>query len=129
MYYQQAVESLQNANDTLWVGSALEGLCAVSTTIALGNEIKKMSKQELVIDNSNINVNVDSITFAKVSSSSPLTNDEIVLKYNECLRYYRRYITGPIEIEAHFKFIRFLIKLKVLTFSYTFGTKLCLFCL
>ncbi|XP_047126724.1 trafficking protein particle complex subunit 9 isoform X1 [Hydra vulgaris] len=112
LYYQQSVDLLQNANDFLWVGSALEGLCAVSSTIGIGSDIKKLNQQELVIDNSNINVNGDCITFSKVLSCIHLSDDEIIIKYNECLRHYRRYVTGPIEIEAHFKFIRFLIKLK-----------------
>ena len=116
-HYLTAVEHGQSCNDYLWTGSALEGICAASNAISLGNDIIKQSSLSLVIAKSSVNVHTTSESDSEQGKQSGfvLTVDDMISKYSECLNYYRRSstIAGPVVLEAHFKFIRVLLKLKV----------------
>lgn len=116
-HYLTAVEHGQSCNDYLWTGSALEGICAASNAISLGNEIIKQNSLSLVIAKSSVNVHtkIEGDSEQGKQSSCVLMIDEMISKYSECLNYYKRSstIAGPVVLEAHFKFIRVLLKLKV----------------
>ena len=116
-HYLTAVEHGQSCNDYLWTGSALEGICAASNAISLGNDIIKQNSLSLVIAKSSVNVHTTSESDSEQGKQSGfvLTVDDMISKYSECLNYYRRSstIAGPVVLEAHFKFIRVLLKLKV----------------
>ena len=116
-HYLTAVEHGQSCNDYLWTGSALEGICAASNAISLGNDIIKQNSLSLVIAKSSVNVHTTSESDSEQGKQSGfvLTVDDMISKYSECLNYYRRSstIAGPVVLEAHFKFIRVLLKHKV----------------
>ena len=115
-HYLTAVEHGQSCNDYLWTGSALEGICAASNAISLGNDIIKQNSLSLVIAKSSVNVHTtsESDSEQRKQSGCALTVDEMISKYSECLNCYRQSstIAGPVVLEAHFKFIR-VLKLEV----------------
>lgn len=114
MHYSNSVEHFRSVNDFLWLGSAFEGICAASNAMMLGDLIIKENTRFLVIQKSNINVNLTSENGEDEKLKSYLANstEDTIAKYSECLLYYRKFSTGPVEIEAHFKFIRVLLNWK-----------------
>jgi len=115
LIYQTAYEHLLNVNDYLWAGSAIEGMCAASNAIQLGEDIVAKTDSVLTIAKSSVNVHVanDNNDQEQVKPCIILTVDEMISKYSECLNYYKRFSpVGPIELEAHFKFIRILLHLQ-----------------
>ena len=115
-HYSISLKSLRNINDYLWVGSALEGLCACSTMAMLGDPIIDSKTNILTIHKANISANVPVDNTAAVEEERRktfLNVDEMIEKYKECLSYYKRFNTGLIQLEAHFKLIRILLKEKV----------------
>ena len=120
VHYSNSVEHLRGVNDHLWMGAGLEGACAASNMMVLGDEVLKSPSKPrysrgLVIDQTNIkvNVNIDSTTEEQIKNAVALTSNEMISKYSECLSCFKRFHTGPMEMESHFKFIRSLIRMKV----------------
>lgn len=112
-HYLTDVEHEQSSNDYLWTGSALEGACAASNAISLGNDIIKQNSLSFVIAKSSLNVHTTSGSDSEYRKQSGfvLTADEMISKCNECLNYYIRSstISGPNMLESHFEFIQVLL--------------------
>ena len=122
VHYGNSAEHLRNVNDYLWIGVALEGACAVSNIMSLGDEILSQPKyktnrqsRSLIIDQTNIqiNVTVDSAFEEQLKNVTVFSDTELISKYSECLSCFKRFNTGPMEMESHFKFIRALICMQV----------------
>ena len=122
VHYGNSAEHLRNVNDYLWIGAALEGACAVSNIMSLGDQILKQpnnktnrQSRSLTIDQTNIqiNVTVDNSFEEQLKNVTVFTNAELISKYSECLSCFKRFNTGPMEMESHFKFIRALIQMQV----------------
>ena len=114
--YTNSSEHLRNVGDTLWIGSALEGMCSASVIMYTGDRILGGKISGLVIPKSNVNSSLvmDSTEETKLKSMVPLNDSEIIGKYSECLSCMKKFNTGPVELEAHFKFIRILLGMKVI---------------
>ena len=128
VHYSNSVEHLRNVNDYLWMGAALEGACAVSNIMSLGDQIlrppsNKLNRQSrsLTIDQTNIQINVpaDNAFEEQLKNVTIFNNTELISKYSECLSCFKRFNTGPMEMESHFKFIRALIHMQVSKVRYT----------
>lgn len=122
MYYTHSVDHLRGVNDYLWMGAALEGCCAASNALSMGDvemRSKPTNRQEshgLFIKETSVQVNGSSDCNAeeeKLKSFGALPTNELISKYTECLSCYKRFDTGPLLLESHFKFIRALIRVKV----------------
>jgi len=120
VHYSNSVEHLRGINDHLWMGAGLEGACAANNMMVLGDEVLKSPSKArysrgLIIDQTNIqvNVNIDSTTEEQIKNVVIFSNNEMISKYSECLSCFKRFHTGPLEMESHFKFIRALIRMKV----------------
>lgn len=115
-YYSIALKTLRNVNDNLWIGSAIEGLVACSIMALLGDSIIDSRSNTLTIDKSNISANVPVDNSAAVEEEKRKTFfnvDEMIEKYNEAIQFYRKFNTGLVLLEAHFKLIRILLREKV----------------
>ena len=104
------------------MGVALEGACAVSNIMSLGDQVLKPSNSKLhgqsrslTIDQTNIQINVtpDNAFEEQLKNVTILSDAELISKYSECLSCFKRFSTGPLEMESHFKFIRALIYMQV----------------
>ena len=113
-HYSNSAEHLRSVSDYLWMGAALEGLCATSiimTKIGFPDE-----KSPLVVQNSNIDNGTQgdlNIEEEKAKHCVPLTDEELINKMSEVLGCYKRFPTGPVQMEAHLKFMKVLISMKV----------------
>lgn len=124
MNYTHATDHLRNVNDYLWMGAALEGCCAASNAMLLGDEKLrskpnvKVEARGLLIKKTSINVNVttEDADAEKLKNFGVMSNADVIAKYSECLSCYKRFSTGPMELESHFKFIRALLQMKVQIF-------------
>ena len=113
-HYAHSSENLRAATDHLWMGAALEGLCA--TSVMMTKVEVPVAESRLILQNSGNSNSMHgdlSLDEEKTKVYIPLTDDEIVSKYSEVLSCYRRFQTGHIEMEAHLKFIKLLISMKV----------------
>lgn len=121
MHYNHATDHLRNINDYLWMGAALEGCCAASNAMMTGEygmrtrPNSKVEPRGLLIKKSCINVNVmtEDAEDEKLRSFVVMSSSDVISKYSECLSCYKRFNTGPMELESHFKFIRALLQMKV----------------
>lgn len=113
-HYGHSSENLRGVQDYLWMGAALEGLCATSI-IMTKIEVPFVDSKMMLKNSSNSNMAQGDLNLDEEKNKFyvPLTDEEIVAKYKEVIGCYRRFQTGHIEMEAHLKFVKILISMKV----------------
>ena len=113
-HYGHSSENLRGVQDYLWMGAALEGLCATSI-IMTKIEVPFVDSKMMLKNSSNSNMAQGDLNLDEEKNKFyvPLTDEEIVTKYKEVIGCYRRFQTGHIEMEAHLKFVKILISMKV----------------
>eukprot|EP00795_Rhopilema_esculentum_P008579 gene8579-14587_t len=111
--YAHSSENLRAVADHLWMGAAIEGLCAASLLMTKV-EVPSMDSKFTLQSSGNSSASQGDLNLEDDKSKVyvPLTDDEIIAKYSEVLSCYRRFQTGHIEMEAHLKFIRLLLDMK-----------------
>lgn len=117
--YHSAIDTLTQINDVEWIGSALEGLCAISAIVRFSHPDPKQrltfnSKQnsKQVLDPRNL-MSKQSSTISTLEDLKKLcipTLENIVDRYKEAVIHYSRNKSlGTIEMEACIKATRVLI--------------------
>ncbi|XP_078456811.1 trafficking protein particle complex subunit 9 isoform X2 [Lampetra fluviatilis] len=130
--YHIAVETLRSINDFLWLGAALEGLCAASviyhypngtgpkpaprkTSGALappdGDRKQRSGAQELLIDPGTLTSNgLSADPSTEIGrTKNCLSPDEIVERYREAISFYGKFkLASVVELEACIKVVRVL---------------------
>eukprot|EP00794_Sanderia_malayensis_P011960 gene11960-13197_t len=111
-HYNHASENLRMVSDYLWMGAALEGLCATSI-IMTKVEVPFLSSRLVLPQSSNTNVAKGDLNLDEDRAKIyiPLTDEDIIAKYSEVLGCYRKFKTAHIEMEAHLKFIKILLSM------------------
>lgn len=113
-HYGHSSENLRSVNDILWMGAALEGLCATSII---------MTKVEVPLVDSKLTLRgfgSTSLSQGDLNSEEdkskiyvPLTDNEIIAKYREVLACYSKFQTAHVEMEANLKLAKMLLAMKV----------------
>lgn len=125
-HYGHSSEHLRSVSDLLWMGAALEGLCATSI-IMTKVEVPLIDSKFTLKGSGNSNLSQGDLNPEEDRSRIyvPLTDDEILSKYHEVLDCYSKFQTAHIEMEAHLKLIKLLLSTKVsFSFSLSHSIKL-----
>ncbi|XP_011499919.1 PREDICTED: protein brunelleschi isoform X2 [Ceratosolen solmsi marchali] len=122
--YNSAIGTLQSVNDWLWLGSAYEGLCAVSALILYPNMCRNVplqrnsslqegspGKQRRGSQPTTTLCAPPTIETIKMNMPNILLPEDICKKYREAIVHYTKYQNaGIIETEASFKATRISIE-------------------
>ena len=113
-HYGHSSEHLRSVSDLLWMGAALEGLCATSI-IMTKIEVPFVDSKLILKGSGNSNLSQGDLNPEEDKSKIyvPLTDDEILSRYCEVLSCYGKFQTAHIEMEAHLKFAKMLLSMKV----------------
>ncbi|GLG96735.1 Protein brunelleschi, partial [Gryllus bimaculatus] len=126
-YYTSACEVLRSVNDWLWLGGALEGLCATSVVVLFPNLGRGATLQRnaslpegspgkqrssAISTNSLPNgIQPADVQQAQQEMNNLLTPEEVLKRYREAIIHYSKYQNaGIIETEASFKAARIAVE-------------------
>ena len=114
-HYGNSAEYLKSVSDFLWMGAALEGLCATSI-IMTRIEVPSVVPMGVLIGSGNSTLLQGDLDpdDDKGKTYHPLSDSEIVSRYREALGCYAKFQTAHIEMEAYLKFANLLISFKVI---------------